>query len=73
MIFARIRRGVNHLLTIRQANFETKQTEAAKAAAPAEEPIAQTLRIDDLKIELGYALTLAEHVRARLGRQIRAE
>ena len=52
----RIEGGVNHLLTIRQANFETKQTEAAKAAAPTEEPIAQTLKIDDLKIELGYAL-----------------
>jgi flagellar biosynthesis protein FlhA len=39
-----------------QAAVETKATEAAKAAAPAEEPISQTLKIDDLKIELGYAL-----------------
>ena len=34
---------------------ETQKTEAAKAA-PAEEPIAQSLKIDELKIELGYAL-----------------
>jgi flagellar biosynthesis protein FlhA len=36
----------------------TTQTAAAeaKAAAPAEEPIATALKIDDLKIELGYAL-----------------
>jgi flagellar biosynthesis protein FlhA len=34
---------------------ETKKTEAAQAA-PAEEPIAQSLKIDELKIELGYAL-----------------
>jgi flagellar biosynthesis protein FlhA len=34
---------------------ETKKTEAAKAA-PADEPITQSLKIDELKIELGYAL-----------------
>src|SRR6202012_5249130 len=34
---------------------ETKKTETAKAA-PAEEPIAASLKMDDLKIELGYAL-----------------
>jgi flagellar biosynthesis protein FlhA len=34
---------------------EAKKTEAEKAA-PAEEPIAQSLKIDELKIELGYAL-----------------
>ena len=34
---------------------ETKKTDAAKAA-PVEEPIAQSLKIDELKIELGYAL-----------------
>ena len=34
---------------------EEQKTEAAKAA-PAEEPIAQSLKIDELKIELGYAL-----------------
>jgi flagellar biosynthesis protein FlhA len=39
-----------------QAAVETTEAEAAKAAAPAEEPIAATLKIDDLKIELGYAL-----------------
>jgi len=39
-----------------QAAVETKASEAAKAAAPAEEPIAAALKIDDLKIELGYAL-----------------
>src|SRR5690242_8860821 len=39
-----------------QAAVETTEAEAAKATAPAEEPIAATLKIDDLKIELGYAL-----------------
>jgi flagellar biosynthesis protein FlhA len=39
-----------------QAAVETTEAEAAKAATPAEEPIAATLKIDDLKIELGYAL-----------------
>src|SRR5690242_4598465 len=38
-----------------QAAVETTEAEAIKAAAPAEEPIAATLKIDDLKIELGYA------------------
>jgi flagellar biosynthesis protein FlhA len=32
------------------------ETAAATAAAPAEEPISSALKIDDLKIELGYAL-----------------
>jgi flagellar biosynthesis protein FlhA len=36
---------------------ETKKTEtAAKAAAPVEEPMSAALKMDDLKIELGYAL-----------------
>jgi len=39
-----------------QGVVETTEAEAAKAATPAEEPIAATLKIDDLKIELGYAL-----------------
>jgi flagellar biosynthesis protein FlhA len=40
-----------------EAAVETTEAEAAaKAAAPTEEPIAATLKIDDLKIELGYAL-----------------
>jgi len=34
---------------------EAQKTEAAKAA-PVEEPIAESLKIDELKIELGYAL-----------------
>ncbi len=34
---------------------ENKKTEAAKAA-PVEEPIAASLKMDDLKVELGYAL-----------------
>ena len=34
---------------------DLKKTEVAKAA-PAEEPIATALKVDDLKIELGYAL-----------------
>src|SRR4051794_35219621 len=40
------------------ASAITTETAAAdaKAAAPAEEPIATALKIDDLKIELGYAL-----------------
>jgi flagellar biosynthesis protein FlhA len=33
-----------------------KTTEAAAKAAPAEEPISTALKMDDLKIELGYAL-----------------
>jgi flagellar biosynthesis protein FlhA len=33
-----------------------KQAEADATAAPSEEPIAAALKIDDLKIELGYAL-----------------
>jgi flagellar biosynthesis protein FlhA len=35
---------------------EARKAEAAVQAAPAEEPIATALKIDDLKIELGYAL-----------------
>ncbi len=33
-----------------------QKTETAKTAAPAEEPVTASLKIDDLKIELGYAL-----------------
>src|SRR5262245_41668026 len=35
---------------------ETKAAEAAAPATPVEEPISTALKIDDLKIELGYAL-----------------
>ncbi len=35
---------------------EVKTAEAVQAAAPVEEPISTALKIDDLKIELGYAL-----------------
>jgi flagellar biosynthesis protein FlhA len=35
---------------------ETQKIEAAAKAVPAEEPIAQSLKMDELKIELGYAL-----------------
>jgi flagellar biosynthesis protein FlhA len=35
---------------------EAKTAEGTKTAAPAEEPISTALKIDDLKIELGYAL-----------------
>ena len=35
---------------------EARTAEAAKATAPTEEPISTALKIDDLKIELGYAL-----------------
>ena len=38
------------------AEAQTATTAAAAAAAPAEEPISSALKIDDLKIELGYAL-----------------
>jgi flagellar biosynthesis protein FlhA len=41
--------------TKRQAAAETRRAAAAKAE-PVEEPIAAALKIDDLKIELGYAL-----------------
>jgi flagellar biosynthesis protein FlhA len=40
----------------KQAVADTKKAEAVQAAAPAEEPISTALKIDDLKIELGYAL-----------------
>jgi flagellar biosynthesis protein FlhA len=40
----------------RKVASETKDAEVAKAAVPTEEPISATLKIDDLKIELGYAL-----------------
>ena len=53
-------------MTARKRNRATKAAEAAAAAAPgcrgrraaaaAEEPISTALKIDDLKIELGYAL-----------------
>jgi flagellar biosynthesis protein FlhA len=39
-----------------QAQQKQTETAAATAAAPAEEPISSALKIDDLKIELGYAL-----------------
>src|SRR3954464_6615479 len=39
----------------KQVAADLKKTEVAKAA-PAEEPIATALKVDDLKIELGYAL-----------------
>jgi flagellar biosynthesis protein FlhA len=35
---------------------ETKRTEAAAKVEAAEEPISSSLKIDDLKVELGYAL-----------------
>ncbi len=40
----------------RQVVAETKKVEAAAAAPPTEEPISTALKIDELKIELGYAL-----------------
>jgi flagellar biosynthesis protein FlhA len=39
-----------------QVVADAKKAEVAKAAAPTEEPISAALKIDDLKIELGYAL-----------------
>ena len=38
------------------AALETKKAEAETKVAPAEEPISASLKIDDLKIELGYSL-----------------
>src|SRR5205807_23527 len=38
------------------AEEETKSAETAAKTSPAEEPISAALKIDDLKIELGYAL-----------------
>ena len=40
----------------KQAAAEVVKAETVQAAAPAEEPISTALKIDDLKIELGYAL-----------------
>ena len=51
--------AVAYMLDKRQKEFaasETRKTDVAAAAPPAEEPIAAALKIDDLKIELGYAL-----------------
>ena len=42
--------------TRRVVAAEAHKVEADKKAAPADEPIAAALKIDDLKIELGYAL-----------------
>jgi flagellar biosynthesis protein FlhA len=39
-----------------RAAAETKKTAETTKAAPAEEPISAALKIDDIKIELGYAL-----------------
>src|SRR5205814_6483496 len=39
-----------------QALADASKAEGAKTAPPAEEPITASLKIDDLKIELGYAL-----------------
>lgn len=38
------------------ANAEATKTEAAKTGEAADEPISAALKIDDLKVELGYAL-----------------
>ena len=42
--------------TRREASAAANKAEAEAKAQPAEEPIAASLKIDDLKIELGYAL-----------------
>jgi len=41
---------------IKQAAADAKKAQAATQVAPSEEPISASLKIDDLKIELGYAL-----------------
>ncbi len=40
----------------RSADAEAKKVDAAKTPAATEEPMSATLKMDDLKIELGYAL-----------------
>jgi flagellar biosynthesis protein FlhA len=42
--------------TTQEVATETKKTEAAAKVEAAEEPISTSLKIDDLKVELGYAL-----------------
>ncbi|MGP0092195.1 MAG: flagellar biosynthesis protein FlhA [Xanthobacteraceae bacterium] len=46
----------NNRRSKRAAAADADKVQAAAAAPPAEEPISSALRIDDLKIELGYAL-----------------
>jgi flagellar biosynthesis protein FlhA len=41
---------------MRQAAADAKKEQSEAQAAPSEEPISASLKIDDLKIELGYAL-----------------
>src|SRR5207237_6615647 len=45
-----------HKRAVKAAEASAAAAPAAAAAAAAEEPIATALKIDDLKIELGYAL-----------------
>jgi flagellar biosynthesis protein FlhA len=45
-----------HARTVEEARLAAAPAAAAAAAQAAEEPIAAALKIDDLKIELGYAL-----------------
>jgi flagellar biosynthesis protein FlhA len=45
-----------HKRTAEAVAAETKKTDAAAKADVAEEPISASLKIDDLKVELGYAL-----------------
>jgi flagellar biosynthesis protein FlhA len=46
----------NSTAKVEEAKADAAPAEAAAAAAAAEEPISSALKIDDLKIELGYAL-----------------
>jgi flagellar biosynthesis protein FlhA len=41
---------------VKQAAAEAKKAQAQAQTAPADEPISVSLKIDDLKVELGYAL-----------------
>src|SRR5581483_9393112 len=49
-------RKLKHAKAIEDAKAAAAPAAAAASAAAAEEPIAAALKIDDLKIELGYAL-----------------
>ncbi|MDH8506198.1 hypothetical protein QIG99_27740, partial [Klebsiella pneumoniae] len=46
----------NRAVKVEEAREAAAPAAAAAAAAAAEEPISSALKIDDLKIELGYAL-----------------
>jgi flagellar biosynthesis component FlhA len=54
------------------AVLETKKAEAETKAAPAEEPISASLKIDDLKIELSSSASVPKPADCRNRKSIRA-